>query len=233
MDYAAPGLADALAAEYVLGTLHGGARRRFEALLPAHPALREATRAWRERLLPLDAAHEPVTPSPAVWERILARIDGRPADTNVERRGLLARLLFSRGAAGLASVAALVLVALLAIPRPAAPPVLVVLARTGAEAAGMPPASIIAGISGDRSSLVVRPLLPVATAPDRSLELWAVPSQGPPRSLGLVPVGSGTIALRAGALSGTNTLAITIEPAGGSPTGAPTGPIVYAGQFTL
>ena len=42
-------LADRLAAEYVLGTLNGGARRRFDALLPAHPVLRDAVAGWEKR----------------------------------------------------------------------------------------------------------------------------------------------------------------------------------------
>ena len=81
--------------------------------------------------------------------------------------------------------------------------------------------------------LVARPIAPVTLRADRSLELWAVPAQGVPRSLGVLPGGSGVVALRAKVLAGADTLAVTIEPAGGSPTGAPTGPIVYAGKFTL
>ena len=49
MDYSRPELADRLAAEYVLGTLRGPARRRFEALLPAHPALNRAMLDWQRR----------------------------------------------------------------------------------------------------------------------------------------------------------------------------------------
>ena len=68
MDYSRKHLADALAAEYVTGTMRGGARRRFESLLPAHSALREATLAWSERLMPLTAALAPVEPSGDVCE---------------------------------------------------------------------------------------------------------------------------------------------------------------------
>ena len=59
MDYSRPDLADRLAADYVAGTLRGRARRRFEALLPAHANLRAATRAWQERLMPLTATIAP------------------------------------------------------------------------------------------------------------------------------------------------------------------------------
>ena len=45
MDYANPQLADQLAASYAAGTLRGPARRRFEALLPSHPALRDAVQS--------------------------------------------------------------------------------------------------------------------------------------------------------------------------------------------
>jgi len=55
MDYSRPELADRLAADYVAGTLRGPARRRFEALLPAHPLLRAAVRGWQDRLMPLTA----------------------------------------------------------------------------------------------------------------------------------------------------------------------------------
>ena len=50
MDYSRPHLADSLAAEYVLGTLRGPARRRFEALLPAHPALAAAVAGYADAL---------------------------------------------------------------------------------------------------------------------------------------------------------------------------------------
>jgi anti-sigma-K factor RskA len=82
---------------------------------------------------------------------------------------------------------------------------------------------------------VTRPIVPVAAQPDRALELWAVPTDGTgPRSLGVLPTGAGgTVALRGKVLAGVDTLAVSVEPPGGSPTGRPTGPIVYAGKFSL
>jgi anti-sigma-K factor RskA len=229
MDYGRSDRADALAAEYVLGTMRGGARRRFESLLPAHAVLREATLAWQERLMPLSAAVEPVQPSGEVWRRISDRLDRRKSVV----AGAWQRLSFWRGLTAFASVAAIGLAVLLASPRAVAPPVVVVLAATGAAASGAATAPIVASISGDGKTLVTRPIVPVALRADRALELWAVPSSGAPRSLGLLTGSGGVVALRAQVLAGADTLAVTVEPAGGSPTGAPTGPIVYAGKFTL
>ena len=230
MDYSRPELADRLAAEYVAGTLRGPARRRFESLLPAHPMLREATRAWEARLMPLTAAIAPVQPSGEVWRRISERIGG---ETQAARGSAWNRLPFWRGLAAFASVAAIGLAVLLANPTPVPPPIVVVLAPTGTTPGATQPATLVASISGDRSTLVTRAIVPVSIQPDRALELWAVPTAGAPRSLGLLPGGSGTVALRGKVLAGADTLAVSLEPAGGSPTGQPTGPILYAGKFSL
>jgi anti-sigma-K factor RskA len=86
---------------------------------------------------------------------------------------------------------------------------------------------------------VARPLTPVSIQPDRVLELWAVPPQGAPRSLGLVSSSGVSVIARdrlpKGALDAraTSALAVSVEPVGGSPTGAPTGPVVFAGKLTL
>lgn len=69
-----PPLCDSLAAEYVLGTLHGAARRRFENLLTAHPALRRAVSDWERRLNRLAVASPPVPPPPEVWQGLEQRL---------------------------------------------------------------------------------------------------------------------------------------------------------------
>jgi anti-sigma-K factor RskA len=237
MDYSREQRAERLAAEYVLGTLQGGARRRFEALLPAHPRLRQARLDWERRLIQLDDAIPPVTPSPRVWAGIEQRLfgdesAGTPSRTRVR---WWQRLALWQGAAGVATVAALTLAVLLSLPQPAQPPIVVVMAAQPAAAApGVQPASFVASVSGDGRSLVLKPLNEgQQVALNKALELWAVPAKGAPRSLGLVSPQQATTVLRAHLLKDTAAFAVSVEPPGGSPTGAPTGPIVSVGQLSL
>ena len=234
MDYSRPELADRLAADYVAGTLRGPARRRFEALLPAHANLRAAVRAWQEQLMPLTASIPPVQPPPEVWQRIEARISrGRSAPARQPAARWWAQLAFWRGLSGVATVAAVTLGLLLASPDPARPPVIVVLNAASPGDTGAVPASFIASISGDGRALVTRPLLNVSLEANRALELWAVPPEGAPRSLGLISAAGATVVKRGKLLDGTAALAVSLEPSGGSPTGAPTGPILFVGKLTL
>lgn len=231
MDYSRRTLADALAAEYVAGTLRGPARRRFEVLLAAHPALQAAVRAWQARLMPLTGAVRPEAPPARVWTAIEARLWPAAAPLPWWRR-----LGVWRAASGVASVAALTLAVLLSNPAPVLAPVVVVLQSTGAE--GSMGASFVASVSGDGRALVTRPLQPVTLQVDRVLELWSVPPQGTPRSLGLIRADGTTVLARdrlpATLLKGgTEALAVSVEPPGGSPTGVPTGPVVYAGKLSL
>ena len=146
MDYGRPDLADRLAAEYVAGTLRGGARRRFESLLPAHALLRSATLEWQDRLMPLTAVLAPIQPSGEVWRRVSERIEGGQAKA---APSAWQRLSFWRGLSAFASVAAIGLAVLLANPGAVPPPVVVVLAATNAVPGGAQPASLVASISGD------------------------------------------------------------------------------------
>lgn len=234
MDYARPALADALAAQYVAGTLRGPARRRFEALLPSHPALQAAVREWQLRLMPLTGVLPPQAPPARVWQAIEHRL--WPAAAAAVPLSWWSRLALWRGLSALASVAVVTLAVLLASPPPALAPVVVVLASTGADAGTV--GTIVASLSGDGRALVTRPLTPVSLQADRVFQLWSVPPEGAPRSLGLISASGATVVSReqipATVLrGGTAALAVSIEPPGGSPTGAPTGPVVFAGKLQL
>lgn len=231
MDYGRPSLADALAAQYAAGTLRGRAKRRFETLLQAHPALRHAVRAWEDRLMPLTAAVAPVVPPKRVWRGIEQRLwPVAAAAPWWQRLGLW------RAVAGLATAAALTLSVVVVTPPPVQAPTLVVL--QGAADTPWAGSSFVASLSGDGRALVTRPLQPVALRADKALELWAVPPQGAPRSLGTISADGTTTVDRSklprSLLRGdTAALAVTVEPPGGSPTGRPTGPIVYVGKLQL
>ena len=230
MDYSRPDLADRLAADYVAGTLRGAARRRLEALLPAHPHLRAAVQAWQARLMPLTLSVEPVQPPRAVWQRIEKRLGGATMPAASARTRLWERLALWRGVSAFATVAALGFAMLLAVPTPSAPPMVVVLSATSGETQGVN--TFVAGVSADGRAVVTRPIVPVSVQPDRALELWAVPPQGAPRSLGLISEKSASVVQRGRIPAGTAALAVSLEPRGGSPTGVPTGPVLYVGKLT-
>ena len=238
MDYSRPELADRLAAAYVAGTLRGPARRRFVSLMRAHPGLRSAVRAWEARLMPLTASVTPVPPPPRVWQGIEARIAPSatpPLAVSAAHPGWWGRLAVWRAVSGVATAAAVTLAVLMVVPQPSQPPIVVVLSAAGATApeGGGVPASFVASISADGRALVTKPVSHVALQADRALELWAVPPQGAPRSLGLISAAGATVVKRGRVLDNTAALAVSLEPPGGSPTGAPTGPILYVGKLVL
>ena len=237
MDYSRPELADRLAAEYASGLLRGPARRRFEGLLPAHPALRAAVRDWHARLMPLTADVEPQQPSAAVWQRIEATIHGAAPDAAAAHAGWWRQLAFWRAFSAVGLVATLSLAVLVVSPGPVQPPIVVVLSAAapapGAEPGAVVPASFVASISADGRSMVTKPLVNVSMEANRSLELWSLPPQGAPRSLGLIAADKATVVQRGKVLDGTAAFAVSLEPAGGSPTGAPTGPVLYVGKLVL
>src|SRR5262245_33627948 len=149
MDYANPKLADALAAQYVTGTLRGPARRRFEVLLGAHATLRAAVRRWQDRLIPLTAVLAPQTPPLRVWQGVERTLWPRLAAA--APLPWWQRLAVWRGASGAATMAALALAVLLMMPPVQAPPIVIVLQATGDAA--QPQGSFVASFSADGSAL--------------------------------------------------------------------------------
>lgn len=238
MDYSRPELADRLAAEYVMGTLRGPARRRLQALLPAHPALRSAVNAWQRRLLPMAASVPPVAPTARIWQGIETRLFADASRRAVPPAPLpwWRGLALWRSVSG-AALAAVVGLAVVLVQTPeAAPPIVIVLANNSAAGeveAGLRNASFVASLGADGRTLVLKPIGTLSLQATRALELWAVPAQGAPRSLGLVNVRDGATILRAGLLANTAAFAVSLEPAGGSPTGAPTGPILSVGKVAI
>jgi anti-sigma-K factor RskA len=229
MNYRLPERLDALAAQYVLGTLPARVRARFGRLAQSDPVLDAAIRAWEDRLSPLADGVPPLEPPGRVWTAILARIDRSASHAAPESRTVWATVSLWRGLAltGFATAIALALV-LLSPPleRPEAT-LVVVLAGQDAKPA------LLASADRNRRLLTIKAVTPLSPGADRSLQLWALPASGNPRSLGLVPAsGVAQIALPSDvgtALQDVPALAVSLEPRGGSPTGLPTGPVLYSG----
>lgn len=221
---------DALCAEYALGTLPGRARRRLARIAQTDTAVAVAIRTWEQRLAAFAEAAPPVTAPPRVWRVVALRLGLEPVRPTLPGPWW-GRVAAWRGLAAAGFVAALVLGVALVAPRPEAPgqPIVVVLAGTDARPA------LIASVARDSRAMALKAVGVAPVPSDRSLELWLLPDGAPPRSLGLVPAtGAGRIALPAAAevaLAGVPALAVSLEQAGGSPTGAPLGPVLYTGRI--
>ena len=230
MNYLEPERLDALAAQYVLGTLSRAARERLARLARGNESVAAALRAWETRLLPLAESLPPVAPPERVWPAILDRIQGQR-----ESGSIWANLGLWRGLTLAGFATAMALVVVLLTPGPETPIETLVVVLAGQDAR---PALLV---SADRSgrTLMVKAIAPVQPAGDRVLQLWALPEQGSPRSLGLIPAtGAASDVVRldlpasAGlALQNIPALAVSLEPQGGSPTGLPTGPVLYSGAI--
>jgi anti-sigma-K factor RskA len=238
-----PELQDRLAAEYVLGTLRGPARARFRRWLQDDATLARRTEEWAARLGPLSESVRPVRPPARVWRAIEARIRAA-APTGA---GLWNSLAFWRGLGLVASgAAAAMIVAMVTVgpgaPRPAPAPVVLRVPANEMPAAYLAVLSdpktrkpmLIVSAMRTSNQLWVKTLDPSIYVPNKQLELWAVmPAGQPPKSLGMVGKGQKTmLPLHAKAdrsLADVPMLAVSLEPMGGSPTGEPTGPVMYSG----
>jgi anti-sigma-K factor RskA len=222
MKHDQPQLIDALASEYVLGTLRGAARRRFERWQSEEWHVASRVRTWETRLIPLALGLPPIAPSQELWQRIEARI--RAADSPPRRAARPALR---------ALAAALVLCAIFAggyFAWRTTQSLRLQTVATIKDAQGPLVWSIELDSRGERLRAVALP--GAAAQPGHSFELWALPpGKGAPVSLGLLPDAGQlertlSIAQRA-ALASATQVAVSLEPPGGSPTGAPTGPVLY------
>src|SRR5690348_8809991 len=115
--YRNPTLRDRLAAEYVLGTLRGRARARFDSLMRYDPELRRIVEGWEDRLTPLATAAGEMEPPARIWKSIARRIGGAGKNTPA-----WASLALWRGVAITGMVFSLVLAAVIGVtPRPEPP----------------------------------------------------------------------------------------------------------------
>lgn len=208
---------DMLAAEYVLGTLEGEDARDAARLLRDDPEFAASVRAWEERLLPLSRTIPPVTPPAELWDRVAAAT----GDAKVVP---LRRRVGTWQAATAAALAIAASLAAFIVLRSPPPPSVAVLAPPHASHP-----MLIATADPD-GTLRIRPAQILTVPSGHDLELWALPrGQTRPRSLGVLPATGRRV--KAPLPPGTELL-VSLEPRGGSPTGLPTGPVLYEGRLT-
>lgn len=224
-----PRLRDKLAAEYVLGTMKGGARRRFESYLHDDAALRRTTNAWQDRLMPMAEFARAQAPRALVWRQIAQRLN-LPSRHAGWQFWLAGSTNFWRALGMGSTAAALLLAAVLGVNVLTTPRLEYVSTLTDNKAQ---PAVLLTGDSR-RMRLTVRVTTPERIAEDKTLQLWAVPKQGNPRSLAILRGRSEVeLALTDNAIGAdVAMLAVSLEPRGGSPDPrGPSGPIIYKGVW--
>jgi anti-sigma-K factor RskA len=214
-----PELVDHLASEYVLGTLRGLARRRFERWRANTPHVDQRCRYWEEHLIHVAKVLEPVQPPAHVWPAIRKRLNLTP-DRSPRRwtrsLALAASVVLVAGLAGLLYWRSL--------PAVRATAAATISAKSGDEMWQVE-------VFGTTNRLVVQAAKLPARPAGHDYELWALPKGGNPVSLGVLPAeGTSNRALTAiqkAALARSSQVAVSIEPLGGSPTGQPTGDVVF------
>ena len=214
---------DVLAAEYVLGTLEGDEALEAARLLRDDPAFTAMVRAWETRLAPLADVVEPVVPPPALWDRIAAATAEASPTATVLPLPVRRRLRIWQASTGVALAIAASLAAFIVLRPVPAPRVAVLVPSSG----GVP---FLVATAEPNGALTVRPNVTIAVPSDRDLELWALAAgETRPRSLGVLPAAGRQLV--ASLPPGTQLL-VSLEPRGGSPTGQPTGPVLYGGRLT-
>jgi anti-sigma-K factor RskA len=222
---------DMAAAELALGLLDGEERATALRRVLAEPGFAGSVERWRGYLGQLfDLWPEAAAPA-GVFERVERTLDA-PAHVAPARPAR-----FWPALAALTSVAAAALLVFIVVrPNPVPPPPSIsaraptLVAAIAPTAKGTPMAAVYDPARGQ-----LRMTEASAPAADRSAELWVIGADQIPHSLGVMRVQGGMtnvpMPIRAQFAAGA-TLAVTIEPLGGSPSGKPTGPIVAAGKLS-
>jgi anti-sigma-K factor RskA len=257
-----PDLAERIAAAYALGTLRGAARRRFEAQARESPGLRAKALVWQERFAAMTELQRGEVPSANVWKRIdnqLAAERDAAAMAGARLAPVPRALRWWRGAAwasGMVAAAAVGMAVYLGdqVEHRDAQLAQVAGARNAlqqqniklaSELQGKPEIQYVAVLSDDqsapsllvtfdpkRNTLTLKRIGAYNEGPEKSLQLWALPAGGQPRSLGVL---GGTPVIRLAAAEAqlqAPALAVSLEPKGGVPgEGGPTGPVLFKGAL--
>ncbi len=221
---------DIRAAEYVLGTMPASERLEFETELSGNPALRLRVQYWEVKLSPLAASVPDIEPPSDMLARVERAIDlGRQGDVlNLQQLQRSRNLWRSIAVAATALAAALAFFAFLPATFFGDRSDYIAIVDRGGD---LP--ALIVHVDLKKQVLAVQAVA-AQTPDDRSLELWLIAGASPPTSAGLLE-GTGSTKVLPSGFDRSNiinaTFAVSVEPRGGSPTGKPTGPVIYSGKL--
>lgn len=223
-----------LAAEYVLGTLRGGARRRFQGWLKSDPHLQQIVREWEQHLMPMMEFSRKQVPQAQVWRNIEQQLKLGAAHGKNALFSFVESLNFWRSLSFVASAALILITVFVIKPQESsvAPDLYV---ATLSDDQARPIAVITSDIK--HRQILLRFVDKPKLAADKSLELWSISKEGKVRSLGLISDASDQQALRITLPPEIDSdtpqlLAISLEPKGGSDNPEkPSGPILFKGNW--
>lgn len=228
-----PNLVDKLAAEYAVGTLRAGARRRFEQIIRRDDTVRATVERWQRYLADLPALQPATAPLPDILCRVEAQLGWRelpPPQTTLWQK-LWQGTGFWRGATAVAAVVAAVAIGLnlrLTQQLREAPVANAVAVLQDAQAQ----AAVLVTWDARTGTLSLKRLDATPLTTEQALQLWALPPGGHPQSLGVIGHQRAVRLTVAQPLRQVPTLAISVEPRGGSPNpDGPTGPVVFKGAL--
>jgi anti-sigma-K factor RskA len=236
---------DLFAAEYALGLLDGEDRSEAEALARSDPDFRGRAGAWASRLEPLLDEVEAAAPRPELWARIERALPahasgggGMQADNVVQLRRKVA--VWRTWSAATTALAASLALFLAVRPESAPPPPPAAPAARPAPMVAMlesrtDPARLVATYDPAEGSLVVAPAV-LTGAAGHEHELWLIMPGEDPKPAGIVrpgkPMRMKVPEPMMRRMGPDVTIAVSVEPVGGSPTGLPTGPVIASGKFS-
>ncbi|MDO9416412.1 anti-sigma factor [Pararhizobium sp.] len=222
---------EVIAGEYVLGVLSADDRRKVEARMVLDRNFAAIVNRWEENLSTFDDAYEDVLPPARVFTQVERRLfPAAAAAISAREGGFWNSLVFWRGL----SFASLIAVAGFAVagsgllaPVPKGKPLVAELTGEGNSI------NLVALYDSNNGKLRLTPVA-AKQGGEKSLELWLVDGDSKTISLGVLPqTGEGEIvipeAMQAKFKEGA-TLAVSLEPYGGSPTGVATGPVLAVGK---
>lgn len=229
-----PDLLDRIAAQYALGVLRGGARRRMEQLAREEPAVRAAIGHWQVRLSGMAELQPSSEPVEAVWCGIEQRLGWKPVPSAKTAeppwwQTLWTAPVFWRGAAAAMAVVA-VLAAGIGWQMAQRAPVETAVVAVLNDAQSQP--ALLVSWDAAAQQLVVQRLDDTVVSGQQVLQLWALPQGGKPQSLGVIGRERAARLALNGFPAAVPVLAVSVEPPGGSPNpDGPSGPVVFKGPL--